>query len=45
MKRSLISLTDLTQVQSIYIPREETCCNKMYQYFYYYCSCIFRGGI
>lgn len=40
MMKSFSESIDLQPVYSIYIPRDETCCEYIYKYFYYYCcSC------
>jgi len=45
MKRTRSYSIDLQHVTSVYIHREETCYDKMFKYFWYYCCCGFRAGI
>lgn len=37
MMKSEQNPNELFQAASIYIPKEENCCDKLFQYFYYYC--------
>lgn len=37
MMKSEQNPNELFQAVSIYNPREENCCDKLFQYFYYYC--------
>jgi hypothetical protein len=42
MMKSFSESIDLQPVYSIYIPRDETCFDRLYQYFWYYCCCCSR---
>ena len=37
MMRSQTISKELCEVKSVYIPREPTCCDKCFQYFWHYC--------
>ena len=44
LSRSPTISTDLQNVRSIYIPKEETCFDRCFPYFYYYICCGFIRG-
>ena len=44
ISRSPTSSIDLNKIESIYVPREENCLDRCFQYFFYYfCSCCYKS--
>ncbi len=40
MMKSFSDSHDFQKVNSIYIPTQDTYCDKLFQYCWYYCCCI-----